>query len=138
MVSIIPQTFSNSELLPVFKVVGIPKTFLLFPAKTTSGELYRIYKNIFIICNQTEKAESNLCKKKLNSKIKWHESNQQKRSIPDEVKFLHSEGDELTDENRLYKISYAWGTLTLKEKLDKKSDDPFNSQKILEKLYMYF
>ena len=119
-------------------MVGIPKTFLLFPAKTTSGELYRIYKNIFIICNQTEKAESNLCKKKLNSKIKWHESNQQKRSIPDEVKFLHSEGDELTDENRLYKISYAWGTLTLKEKLDKKSDDPFNSQKILEKLYMYF
>jgi hypothetical protein len=60
---------SNNELPSVFKVVGIPKTFLLFPPKTTN-ELYRIYKNIFIICNDTEKAESDLCKKTLNSKIK--------------------------------------------------------------------
>jgi hypothetical protein len=60
---------SNSELPSVFKVVGIPQTFLLFHPKTTN-ELYRIYKNIFIICNDTEKAESDLCKKTLNSKIK--------------------------------------------------------------------
>jgi hypothetical protein len=127
---------SNSELPSVFKVVGVPKTFLFFPQKTTN-ELYRIYKNIFIICNDTEKAESDLCKKTLNSKIKRHESNQQKRSIPDEVKFLHSEDEELEDGNRLYKISYAWGTLTLKDKIDRESGDPFNSEKTLEKLYMY-
>ncbi len=35
------------------------------------------------------------------------------------------------------KISYAWGTLTLKDKIDRESDDPFNSEKTLEKLYMY-
>ncbi len=127
---------SNNELPSVFKVVGIPKTFLLFPAKTTN-ELYGIYKNIFIICNDTEKAESDLCKKTLNSKIKWHESNQQKSSIPDEIKFLHNEDEKLADENRLYKISYAWGTLTLKDKIDRESDDPFNSEETLEKLYMY-
>jgi hypothetical protein len=127
---------SNSELPSVFKVAGIPQTFLLFPPKTTN-ELYRIYKNIFIICNNTEKAESDLCKKTLNSKIKWHESNQQKRSIPDEVKFVHSEDEELADENRLYKISYAWGTLTLKDKINRESGDPFNSEETLEKLYMY-
>jgi hypothetical protein len=37
---------SNSELSSAFKVVGMPKTFLLFPPKTTS-ELYRIYKKNF-------------------------------------------------------------------------------------------
>ena len=38
----------------------------------------------------------------------WHESNHQKRSLPDEVKFLHSEDEEPADGDRLYKISYAW------------------------------
>ena len=45
---------SNSELTSAFKVVGMPKTFLLFSAKTTS-ELYRIYRNIFILCNDTKR-----------------------------------------------------------------------------------
>ena len=74
---------SNSELPSVFKVVGMPKTVLLFPSKT-KNERYRIYKNIFL--SVMKQAESDLCKKTLNSKIKWHESNQQKRPIPNEVK----------------------------------------------------
>ncbi len=63
---------SNNELPSVFKVVGMPRTFLLFPAKT-NHELYCINKNIFILCNETKKAESDLYKKTLKSKIKWHE-----------------------------------------------------------------
>ena len=116
----------------------MPKTFLLFPAITTS-EFYQIYKNIFILCNDSKKAESELCKKSLDSKIKWYKSNQQKRSIPDEIKFLHSEDEEKSEENRLFSIiSYTWGTITLKDKLDPENDDPFNSDKTLEKLYMYY
>ncbi len=124
----------NPELSAVFPVVGMPKTFLSFQTNTTDY-LYRIYKNIFLICKNPQKADSDLCKN--IRKERWHESHQLKRSIPDKVKFLHGEEEEMGDGNRLYKISYAWGTLTLKDKINRESDDPFNSEETLEKLYMY-
>jgi hypothetical protein len=128
---------SNSELSSAFKVVGMPKTFLLFPVKTTS-ELYRIYKNIFILCNDTKIADSELCKKTLNSKIKWHESNQRKRSVNNEITFLSKDDEELTEGKRLYSISYAWGTISLKDEIDTSTNYLYTNSTSLEKLYMFY
>ena len=128
---------SNSELTSAFKVVGMPKTFLLFSAKTTS-ELYRIYRNIFILCNDTKKANSEMCKKTVNSKIKWHESNKRKRSVNNEITFLSKDNEELTEGKRLYSISYAWGTITFKDEIDSSTNYLHTNSTSLEKLYMYY
>jgi hypothetical protein len=54
----IPDQY-NVELSPVFSVVGMRKTFLQFPMNTTNA-LYKVYKDIIILCNDTQKAESQL------------------------------------------------------------------------------
>ena len=77
-----------------------------------------------------------MCKKTLNSKIKWHESNQHKRSVNNDITFLSKEDEELTEGKRLYSISYAWGTITLKDEINT-NNLPTNS-KSLEKLYMTY
>lgn len=103
----IPDQY-NVELSPAFSVVGMPKTFLLFPRNTTNA-LYKVYKNIIILCNDTQKAESQLCKDTLTFKFKWDRHHQLKRSIKNEIKFLSKEDEEYTEGILLYSISYAWG-----------------------------
>jgi hypothetical protein len=46
----------------LFPVVGMPKTFLVFPINT-SDNLYRIYKHTFVVCKNPEKVASELFEK---------------------------------------------------------------------------
>jgi hypothetical protein len=129
-----PDRF-NTELPAAFPVVGMPKTFLLFPPNTPD-HLYRIYKNVFIICKDPVKANSDLCKEIV--KDKWHERHQQKRSIRSDVKFLRNEEEESEEGRRLYSISYAWGTITLMDEVNSEDDDSVNGSGATEKLYMFY
>ena len=79
-----------------------------------------------------------MCKKTLNSKIKWHESNKRKRSVNNEITFLSKDNEELTEGKRLYSISYAWGTITLKDEIDSSTNYLHTNSTSLEKLYMYY
>ena len=44
-----------------FPVVGMPKTFLIFPTNA-SENLYRIYKHTFVLCKTPERVTSELCR----------------------------------------------------------------------------
>ena len=122
---------------PVFSVVGMPKTFLQFPLKTTNA-LYKVYKNIIILCNNTQKAESQLCKDTLTLKVKWDRHHQPKRSIRNQITFLSKEDEGLTEGKRLYSISYAGGTITLKDEVDLTTNPLPSTTKSLQKLYMFY
>ena len=132
----IPDQY-NVELSPVFSVGGMPKTFLQFPMNTTNA-LYKVYKNIIILCNDTQKAESQLCKDTLTLKVKWDRHHQLKRSIKNQIKFLSKEDEELTEGKRLYSISYTWGTITLKDEVDLTTNYLPGTIKSLQKLYMFY
>ena len=105
-----------SYVQALFPVVGMPKNFLVFPTNT-SENLYRIYKHTFVLCKNPEKVASELCKNHRDHPWPGHH-NQRKRQISQEVKFIYNKDEEATEDNRLYSISYAWGTITLKDEID--------------------
>jgi hypothetical protein len=119
-----------------FPVVGMPKTFLVFPINT-SDNLYRIYKHTFVVCKNPEKVASELCKNHRDHPWPGHH-NQRKRQISQEVKFIYNKDEEATEDNRLYSISYAWGTITLKDEIGLTTNYLPSTTKSLEKLYMFY
>ena len=119
-----------------FPVVGMPKTFLIFPTNT-SENLYQIYRHAFVICKNLEKANSEFCKNFQTDAWPGHH-NRRKRNISQEVKFIYNKDEEVTKDNRLYSISYAWGTITLKDEIDLTTNYLPSITKSLEKLYMFY
>ncbi|KAK4037604.1 hypothetical protein OUZ56_029635 [Daphnia magna] len=90
------------------KVVGIPLTYLTFPAETTKI-LYEMFKNTIATCLKNTNLATPVCE----DNRELYKSRPQ-RSLLQEVHFLFD--PQVEDEKlgiRLYSISYAWGTLRL-------------------------
>ncbi|KAK4031113.1 hypothetical protein OUZ56_024639 [Daphnia magna] len=90
------------------KVVGIPLTYLTFPAETTKI-LYEMFKNTIATCLKNTNLATPVCE----DYRELYKSRPQ-RSLLQEVHFLFD--TQVEDEKlgiRLYSISYAWGTLRL-------------------------
>jgi regulator of replication initiation timing len=116
-----------------FPVVGMPKTFLIFPTNT-SENLYQIYRHAFLICKTAlDKANSEFCKHFQTDAWPGHH-NRRKRNISQNVKFIYNKDEEVTEDNRLYSISYAWGTITLKDEVDLTTNYLPSTTQSLEKL----
>ena len=114
----------------------MPKTFLEFPTNT-SENLYRIYKHTFVLCKDQEKVASELCRN-LREDAWPGNHNRRKRFISEEVQFIHNKDEEVTEDNRLYSISYAWGTITLKDEIHLITNYLPSTTKSLEKLFMFY
>jgi hypothetical protein len=112
----------------------MPKTFLIFPTNT-SENLYQIYRHAFLICKTLDKANSEFCKHFQTDAWPGHH-NRRKRNISQNVKFIYNKDEEETEDNRLYSISYAWGTITLKDELI--TNILTSKTKAIEKLYMFY
>ena len=119
-----------------FPVVGMPKTFLIFPTNT-SENLYQIHKHAFLICKHLDKVNLEFCKHFQTDAWPGHH-NRRKRNISQEVKFIYNKEEEVTEDNRLYSISYAWGTITLKDEVDLTTNYLPSTTKSSEKLYMSY
>ncbi|KAK4015065.1 hypothetical protein OUZ56_030055 [Daphnia magna] len=99
----------DKDIAPVgHKVVGIPLTYLTFPAETTKI-LYEMFKNTIATCLKNTNLATPVCE----DYRELYKSRPQ-RSLLQEVHFLFD--TQVEDEQlgiRLYSISYAWGTLRL-------------------------
>jgi hypothetical protein len=111
----------------------MPKTFLIFPTNT-SENLYQIYRHAFLICKTAlDKANSEFCKHFQTGAWPGHHY-RRKRNISQNVKFIYNKDEEVTEDNRLYSISYAWGTITLKDEVDLTTNYLPSTTQSLEKL----
>ncbi len=119
-----------------FPVVGMPKKFLILPTNA-SENLFRIYKHTFLLCRNPEKKTLEFCRNLKEHPWPGHH-NQRKRHISTEVRFIHNKDEEVTEDNRLYSISYAWGTITLKDEVDLTTNYLPSTTKSLDKLYMFY
>jgi hypothetical protein len=99
--------------------------------------LYHIYRHTFLICKNPAKATSEFCKHLQKDAWPGHH-NRRKRNISQEVKFIYNKDEEVTEDNRLYSISYAWGTITLKDEVDLAPNYISSTIKSLQKLYMFY
>ncbi|KAK4007198.1 hypothetical protein OUZ56_012358 [Daphnia magna] len=99
----------DKDIVPIgHKMVGIPLTYLTFPAETTKM-FYEMFKNTIATCLKNTNLATPVCE----DYRELYKSRPQ-RSLLQEVHFLFD--IQVEDEQlgiRFYSISYAWGTLRL-------------------------
>ena len=101
---------------PVFPVVGMPKTFLVFP-HNTANLIYKNFQKPLLECAKNNQTDFCINLVKYDN---WYKDREDKtdvrktRSITQEVQFLlNNQEEDVEAEKRLYSLSYAWGTLRL-------------------------
>ncbi len=87
----------SSYVQASFPVVGMPKTFLIFPTNT-SEKLYQIHRHAFLICKIQPAPNSEFCKHFQTDAWPGHH-NRRKRNISQEVKFIYNKEEEVAEDN---------------------------------------